>query len=102
MTADPNSEEKFGRPPPLARDVALVAAGQFVIAAVILAAVAPPFVKGKEDRLSYGLVGFVSLTAASVCALAYATNASPGEVFRGAAHFAAHVRGGASVATRQG
>ena len=100
--ADPNSEEKFGRPPPLARDVALVAAGQFAIAVVVLAAVAPPFVKGKEERLSYGLVGFVSLTAASVCALAYATNASPGEVFRGAAQLAAHVRGGAAAVAGQG
>ena len=87
VEADANAEAKFGRPPPLLRDVGIVAGLQFVVSTVILLLVSPPFVRSSEeggDCPSYRLVAFVAAATSLVAVATHAANVRPADVFRGA------------------
>lgn len=73
---DPTLTRKFG-PPPSPLPPAAVALVQFLVCAVVLVVVHPPFVRDADGDVSVRLVAVVAggtVAAASAC---YATNHSP-------------------------
>lgn len=72
------------QPPPCPIPARTILCAQFVVAALCLAVVRPPFVCHANGALDARLVVAIALASTAACVAAAASGATPGDIFRGA------------------